>query len=335
MTVKTIQVTVDDAAGGGRLDAVLAAGADGLSRARIQALIKAGAVSEAPADGTADSARTIVDASKRVKPGETYVIAVPEATPATPAAQAMDLEIHHEDEHLIVVNKPAGLVVHPAAGNPDRTLVNALLAHCGDSLSGIGGVKRPGIVHRLDKDTSGLMVAAKTDAAHAALTDMFAARDIERAYLAIVWGVLRQGRGEIEGAIGRSSRNRKKMAVVGRGGKPALTRWRLQERFGEVASLVECRLATGRTHQIRVHMTHAGHPLVGDPLYGGKPKRPKSGTPAAAWDAAAAFPRQALHAAVLGFHHPVSGEPLHFSAAPPDDLHTLMTSLQANSINTA
>lgn len=322
---QAIQITVSEDAAGGRLDAVLAAAADGLSRARVQALLKAGAVT---LTGAADG-RTIEDASRRVKRGEVYLIKVPEAVAADPVAQAIPLDVRYEDAHLIVIDKPAGLVVHPAAGNPDRTLVNALLAHCGDSLSGIGGVRRPGIVHRLDKDTSGLMVAAKTDAAHTVLTGMFAARDIERAYLAIAWGAMRQGSGEIEGAIGRSPRNRKKMAVVSRGGKPALTRWSLREAFGSLASLVECRLATGRTHQIRVHLAHAGHPLIGDPLYGRKPKSPREPGMQAGWQAATGFPRQALHAAVLGFRHPVTGEMLSLQADPPADFASLLATLQA------
>jgi 23S rRNA pseudouridine1911/1915/1917 synthase len=220
------------------------------------------------------------------------------------------------------------MVVHPAPGNLDGTLVNALLAHCGESLAGIGGVRRPGIVHRLDKDTSGLLVVAKTEAAHQALSRDFAARRIERAYSAFVWGVPVPAAGDISGNIGRSPRNRKKMAVVGDSrGKPAVTRYRVVQQYGDHAALIECRLLTGRTHQIRVHLAHSGHPLVGDPVYG-----TRSGRAAArlgpAGQAVAAFPRQALHARLLGFVHPASGEKLAFESPLPADLQRLKANLE-------
>jgi len=263
-----------------------------------------------------------------VKNGQTFVVILPEPDDPTPQAQAIPLSIRFEDAHLIVIDKPAGLVVHPAPGNPDGTLVNALIAHCGDSLLGIGGVRRPGIVHRLDKDTSGLIVAAKTDAAHRALSADFAARRIARAYAAIVWGVPTPPAGEIAGNIGRSVTNRKKMAVVAASrGKPAVTRYRAERRFGEHAALVECRLLTGRTHQIRVHLAHKGHPLIGDPVYGSRSGRAlaRSGPEGAA---IVGFPRQALHARHLGFVHPATGESLAFDSPLPADMAELLINLE-------
>ena len=244
---------------------------------------------------------TITEPGYRVKPGQAVTLVIPPPTDETPRAQAIPLQVAYEDDDLIVVNKPAGLVVHPAPGNPDRTLVNALLAHCGDSLSGIGGVRRPGIVHRLDKDTSGLMVAAKNDAAHHGLSAQFATRQLSRTYRAVVWGIPRPGEGRIEGAIGRDPRNRKRMAVRASGGKLAVTRYRVLQSLGALWSLVECRLETGRTHQIRVHMAHFGHPLLGDALYGGARRRRLDDGMRALL---AHCPRQALHAAALGFVHP-------------------------------
>lgn len=312
-------VTIPAEAAGERTDRALAAALDGLSRARIQALLAQGQVWS---DGV-----TVVDAAKRVKGGQRFDIFLPDPEPAEPVAQTIPLDIVHEDSALLVLDKPAGLVVHPAPGNPDRTLVNALLAHCGAGLSGIGGVARPGIVHRLDKDTSGLMVVAKNDLAHAGLSAQFADRSLSRDYLALVRGVPQPRSGRIEGAIGRDPRNRKRMALVRAGGRHAATRYRVLRVFvaaGQpVASLVECALETGRTHQIRVHLTSIGHPLVGDPLYGG-PVRGK-GPEAALFKG---FPRQALHATRLRFRHPVSGEPMQFERPLPADMKALIATLE-------
>jgi 23S rRNA pseudouridine1911/1915/1917 synthase len=323
-TGKTVSVTLE-AEAGERLDRALAAAlaklpGDPPSRSRVKALITAGTVSS---DGA-----TISDPSRRVKPGQIVAVAFPDVTPLDVSAQAIPLDVVYEDDQLIVIDKPPGLVVHPAPGNPDRTLVNALLAHCGASLSGIGGVARPGIVHRLDKDTSGLLVAAKTDAAHHHLARQFADRTAERLYAAVVWGVPRRAQGEIEGAIGRSSGDRKKMAVVRSGrGKPALTRYRvLKQLAGGAASLLECKLATGRTHQIRVHLATAGHPLIGDPVYGRAAQRRQIPPPVATLTSQ--FPRQALDAFVLGFEHPISGERLRFSRKYYTDIITLIDSLE-------
>lgn len=306
-----------------RLDralAELAAGlgeaGQGLSRARLQALIKQGLVQ-------GDGGTTACQSSDTVKANAVYRITIPAPEPAQPKAEAIALPVVYEDTDVIVINKPPGMVVHPAAGNYSGTLVNALLAHCGASLSGIGGVARPGIVHRLDKDTSGLMVVAKHDAAHQGLSRQFADRTLSRVYQAVVWGVPHPAEGSIEGAIGRHTRNRQKMAVVTRGGKAALTHYRLMQAYGTLASLVECRLATGRTHQIRVHMAHIRHALVGDPLYGGRQAR--SG-PVLLRE----FPRQALHAAELKFIHPVSGKLMKFKEKMPDDLRRLIAALKVS-----
>ncbi len=321
---ETISVTLD-AEAGERLDRALAAAlakrpGEPPSRSRIKALIEAGAVSS---DGA-----TISDPSRRVKPGQVVALRLPRTAPLAVAAQAMPLDIVYEDDQLIVIDKPPGLVVHPAPGNPDRTLVNALLAHCGASLAGIGGVARPGIVHRLDKDTSGLLVVAKTDAAHHSLTQQFSTRTVERRYAAVVWGVPRASQGEISGAIGRSPRDRKKMAVVRGGrGKPALTRYRLVERLaGGAASLLECQLATGRTHQIRVHLAAAGHPLIGDPTYGRASHRRQ--VPPEVVAVAQNFPRQALDAFSLAFDHPTKGDRLSFRREYYKDLMLLVRNLE-------
>jgi 23S rRNA pseudouridine1911/1915/1917 synthase len=318
-TVHTVAAEAADA--GGRVDRLLAARLPTLSRSRLKALIEQGCLTSAGA--------TIVEPSYRVKPGQTFAIIVPEPAPARPAAQAIALDIVYEDPDLVVLDKPAGLVVHPAPGNPDRTLVNALLAHCGDSLTGIGGERRPGIVHRLDKDTSGLMVAAKTSTAYEGLARQFAAREIERTYLAVVWGVPDPKTGEVSGNIGRSPRNRKKMAVLRRGGKPARTLYRVVRPLaGGAASLVECKLMSGRTHQIRVHMAHLGHPLLGDPLYGRTGEARLRSLPPAARDALKALGRQALHAKTLGFRHPVAGDALKFDSVLPQDIKGLIASLE-------
>ncbi len=320
-TAKTYRITTREAEAGERVDRLLAARIPALSRSRLKGLIEAGRLSA--------GGQTIDEPSYRVKPGQSLVLAVPGAAAARPRAQAVPLDILYEDRHLIVLDKPAGLVVHPAPGNPDRTLVNALIAHCGAELAGIGGVRRPGIVHRLDKDTSGLMVAAKTQAAHDGLVRLFAGRQVERAYEAVVWGVPQPGAGEITGPIGRSPRNRKKMAVLKRGGKPARTRYRVLETLaGGLASLVECRLLTGRTHQIRVHLSARGHPVLGDPLYGRAGAGRIRSLPGAAQAALKALGRQALHAKVLGFRHPVTAEALHFEREMPGDMKGLIDSLE-------
>ena len=301
---------------GARLDTLLAGRLGGLSRSRVKALILAGRLSAGGA--------TIADPSYRVKRGQRFELSVPEAAPAAPRAQAIELAVVYEDADIIVLDKPAGMVVHPAPGNPDRTLVNALIAHCGASLSGIGGVLRPGIVHRLDKDTSGLLVAAKNDAAHAALSAQFATRTLVRGYRAVVIGTPVPASGEIAGNIGRSPANRKKMAVLRRGGRPALTRYRVLRPLGGVASLLECRLETGRTHQIRVHLAHIGHAVIGDPLYGG---RRGAGVPERLKGALAGFHRQALHAFVLELRHPTSGERHRFESDLPNDMKGLIARL--------
>ncbi len=304
---------------GERLDRFLARRLGDVSRARVKALIAAGQVRGA--------GQTIAEPAHRVKPGGTYELAVPPAAPPRPQGEAIALNIVFEDEHLVVVDKPAGLVVHPAPGNPASTLVNALIHHCGASLSGIGGVRRPGIVHRIDKDTSGLIVAAKTDAAHAGLAAQFAAHSLERAYSALVWGVPYPSAGEVVGNIGRDPRNRKRMAVVAGGGKVALTRYRVVTALGLDASLLDCRLATGRTHQIRVHMSHLGHPLLGDPLYGGNRRAARTRLPEEAAAALKLFRRQALHARLLGFRHPVTGQTLTFESPLPEDMRRLIALL--------
>jgi 23S rRNA pseudouridine1911/1915/1917 synthase len=278
--------------------------------------------------------KTVKDGNFRVKPGEAFTVSVPPPAPAEPAGQDIPLDVVYEDKDLIVVNKPAGLVVHPAAGNPDGTLVNALIAHCGKSLQGVGGVARPGIVHRLDKDTSGLLVAAKNQRAMGSLAKQFANHTIERAYHAVVWGAPRAGDGVVEGLIGRNPFDRKRMAVLRGGGKQARTRYRLVETFGQperpLASLIECRLETGRTHQIRVHLTHIGHPLIGDPSYGKARQPPRAKTPAeeVAFKTAAGFQRQALHAFVLGFQHPTQHKAMRFESPEPSDMKSLIRALR-------
>jgi len=326
---KSYRITVDDAATGERLDRLLAARLPSLSRSRIKALIVAGQVMAKTTPTAMATGQTIIEPSYRVKHGQTFAIIVPEATPAHIEGQAIALDIIHEDPHLLVLDKPAGLVVHPAPGNPDRTLVNALIAHCGPSLRGIGGVRRPGIVHRLDKDTSGLMVVAKTEPAHQSLSQQFAAREIERCYHAVVWGVPEPRVGEIAGNIGRSPRNRKKMAVLSRGGKAAATRYRvLRTLAGGQVSLIECRLLSGRTHQIRVHLSHIGHPLLGDRLYGRAGDSRIKRLPAAAQAALKNLGRQALHAKTLGFRHPDTHEDVRYESELPGDIKALITSLE-------
>ena len=311
---------------GWRLDHFLAKALPDLSRARLQALIK---------DGRVRKGETAIDDPNfRVKPGESYAVSVPPPLPAEPQPQAIPLTILYEDDDVIVIDKQAGLVVHPAAGNLDGTLVNALLAHCGTSLKGIGGVARPGIVHRLDKDTSGVLVVAKNERAMRSLAKQFAAHKVERAYNAVVWGAPRERAGLVEGNLGRNPFDRKRMAVLRDSGKPARTRYETLETFGArdkaFAALLECRLETGRTHQIRVHLAHIGHPLVGDATYGRARRAPIPRSPEekAAFEAAMKFPRQALHAGVLGFFHPTKQKTMRFESPWPADFVNLMKALR-------
>ncbi len=322
-------MTVDAADAGKRLDAVLAAHLDALSRNRIQSLIKSG-------DVTVGGAK-IVEPKFRVNEGDALTLTLPEPEDPEPKGENIPIVVVYEDEHLIVVDKPAGLVVHPGAGNWTGTLVNALIHHCGDSLSGIGGVRRPGIVHRIDKDTSGLLVVAKTDQAHQGLADQFAdhgrSGPLERAYSAIVWGAPASLKGTIDANLARSQSNRQKMAVVKTSGRHAVTHWQVRERFGpaeqaDLASLMECRLETGRTHQIRVHMAHIGHPLIGDEDYGSGFKTKINRLQDPLKSVVSGFTRQALHAGLLAFEHPASGETLRFESPYPADFERLLTSLQ-------
>ncbi|MGZ8311848.1 MAG: RluA family pseudouridine synthase [Allosphingosinicella sp.] len=309
-----IQVQVAEDAVGWRLDRALAAAVPTLSRERLKALISGGEV-RGPQGGP------VRDPASRAVPGATYEVAVPEPKPAHNEAQDIALDIVFEDEHLLIVDKPAGMVVHPAAGNFDGTLVNALLHHCAGRLSGIGGVARPGIVHRIDKDTSGLLVVAKTDVAHEGLAAQFARHSLHRAYLAIVAGRPAPASGKVDAPLARSSANRKKMAIVeGNRGKRAVTHYRMLQPLRD-AALVECRLETGRTHQVRVHMASIGHPLLGDPVYGRS--RPAHREILKELN----FQRQALHAAELGFVHPVSKENLNFKSDLPSDIQELFGTL--------
>lgn len=306
---------------GARLDKWLSGRLPDFSRTRIKALIEQGQVVSAPA--------TITDPSYKVKGGQSFTITVPPDRPADPEAQEIALVVIYEDEDLIVIDKPPGMVVHPAPGSPDQTLVNALLAHCGESLSGIGGVRRPGIVHRIDKDTSGLLVVAKNDRAHHGLAEQFAAHTLERAYKALVWGVPTPVSGDIHGNIARSTQDRKKMTVVAHGGKHAHTHYRvIKPLAGGAVSLVECRLSTGRTHQIRVHMTSIGHPLVGDQTYGRSRAARLKAIPEEGRQMLAAFPRQALHAYLLGFTHPITAEKVRFESCIPNDINSILKFLE-------
>lgn len=326
--------TAEDQDRGARLDRFLAQRAGDISRARLQALIRAGRVT---VNGT-----VVNQPRHRLQPCDRVMLEVPTALPATPQPECIPLEIVYEDADIIVIDKPAGLVVHPAAGNWSGTLVNALIAHCGESLSGIGGVRRPGIVHRLDKDTSGLMVIAKSDRAHRGLAAQFADHGRQgpllREYRALIWGTPVPPVGVIRAPLARHPSNRLKRAVAPRHGRPAATHYKVIARYQAphtapaaaaeaLASLVSCRLETGRTHQIRVHLAHAGHPVIADPLYGkgftsrvdGLPEKPRS--------AILSLNRQALHAAVLGIAHPVSGDPLLFEAALPEDMQDVIEAL--------
>src|SRR5665213_272635 len=321
-------ITIGEEDSGGRLDRVLAVRIPTLSRSRLKALILDGQVSV--------MARTILDPSDAVKFGDIINVNLPPPEEAKPAGEAIPLTIVYEDDDLIVIDKTKGLVVHPSAGHSSGTLVNALIAHCGDTLSGIGGVKRPGIVHRLDKDTSGLMVVAKNDRAHRHLSKQFSNKlesGLQRGYLALVWGAPDRAKGTIDAPLDRSSQNREKRAVR-EGGRDAITHWEMRERYigpdeKPVASLLACMLETGRTHQIRVHLAHIGHPIMGDETYatGFKTKGARLGPQARA--AVEALGRQALHAAVLGFTHPVTREELRFESAPPADMQALIAALRA------
>lgn len=311
---EVLTVALGDSAAGLRLDRALAEALPELSRERLKTLIKGGRVTDA--QGT-----TLWDPASKAVPA-TLALRLPKPAPAHNVAQDLNLVVAYEDEHLIVVDKPAGLVVHPAAGNLDGTLVNALLHHCAGQLSGVGGVARPGIVHRIDKDTSGLIVAAKHDKAHEGLAKQFAAHSIDRRYLAVATGRPIPANGNVDAALARSSTNRKKMTVVAEGrGKRAVTHYRTIEPLSG-ATLIECRLETGRTHQVRVHMTHIGHPLVGDPVYG-RAKKPLSDVLKTL-----GFARQALHAAHLGFIHPVSGNAIALDSEIPADMRELIDKLR-------
>lgn len=321
--------TVDTHEQGERLDRLFSLRYADLSRSRFKDLIKAG---NAAVDGI-----TNLEPNYRVRPGETVEITIPAPEPALPLAESIPLDILYEDASIIVINKPAGLVVHPAVGNWRGTLVNALIAHCGLSLSGIGGVRRPGIVHRLDKDTSGVMVVAKSDTAHRGLAEQFAAHGadgrMERAYAALVWGVPERKSGTIEASLARKETNRQKMTVVRSGGKHAVTRYRVSEVLSvppaaALASLVDCRLETGRTHQIRVHMAHIGHPVMGDTTYGAGFAASAGKLPEAAGQALKRLGRQALHARSLSFEHPDTAEKLVFESPLPGDMQALKDALK-------
>ncbi len=333
MTAHTVIIPADQAAT--RLDKALSITLPELSRSRVQMLIAQGHVSR--------SGKPIADSAHKVKAGEEYCVNIPPPTSSEIKAMPIPLSIVYEDEHMLVIDKPAGLTVHPAAGHYDDTLVNALLAHCGATLSGIGGVARPGIVHRIDKDTSGLLVVAKHDEAHRALAAQLAKRTLKRVYQCVVWGVPKPAQGTITGNIGRSPHNRKKMAIV-KGGKEATTHYKVIEGYGirdmgygkmksqipnpksqfSLASLLECRLETGRTHQIRVHLAHKGHALVGDPVYGSAPLRKRLPI-----DFALDFPRQALHAAQLSLIHPITLKHMDFLSPLPDDMKRLISAFRA------
>jgi 23S rRNA pseudouridine1911/1915/1917 synthase len=324
--MESVTVGADEA--GGRLDRVLAARLTALSRTRLKALVLAGQV--------AIGGRTIRDPGHHVNAGDQLTVAVPPPEPAAPEGEAIPLTIVHEDDDLIIIDKPKGLVVHPASGNRSGTLVNALIAHCGATLSGIGGVKRPGIVHRLDKDTTGLMVVAKNDRAHRSLAAQFAdhgrSGPLERGYLAFVWGAPERPRGTVDKPLGRHSQARERMTVRP-DGRPAVTHFGVLEKFvgtnGEpVASLIDCRLETGRTHQIRVHLAAIGHPLLGDEVYGAGFRTKATLLSDDARAALEGLGRQALHAYLLGVEHPVTGQNLVYRSALPNDLDVLRKALR-------
>lgn len=346
-----IRITPSREQVGQRIDRLLAEVIGTISRSRVKVLIEEGALSrtdrramarasEGAAAGGAglpiadappwQEAVTVTEPAEPARAGSVYTLVIPEPAPAAPLPQAIPFPILYEDRDLIVLDKPAGLVVHPAPGNRDGTLVNALLSHCGPGFTGIGAEKRPGIVHRLDKDTSGVMVVAKTQLANDVLSAAFAARDLERTYLALCWGLPTPLSGEIEGAIGRDRRDRKRMAVVSHGGKAALTRYNVIRGYATAAALVQCRLGSGRTHQIRVHLSERGHPIVGDPVYLRRIPAVSRLLPEPLRHALLDFPRQALHAASLGFSHPRTGQPMRFETLPPEDMRSLIALLESN-----
>ncbi|MEP1144665.1 MAG: RluA family pseudouridine synthase [Henriciella sp.] len=321
---------------GTRLDRFLSEQIEILSRSRAKTLIKEGHVRQRQSGGTTVQS----DPRAPVRPGVEYILEMPDPVPATPEPEDIPLDVLLEDEHLILINKPMGMAVHPAPGSWQGTLVNALLHHCQGALPGIGGVERPGIVHRIDKDTTGVLVVAKTEAAHKGLSELFATHDIERTYLALTRGSPRPSAGTVTTDIARSPRDRKKMAVVEDGeGRHAITHYKALETYGEIskvearpaAALIECKLETGRTHQIRVHMAHLGCSLIGDPVYGrhrGIKATGRGDVFDTATGLARKLTRQALHAASLGFKHPVSGEPVFVETPLPEDMHAVRTALQ-------
>lgn len=329
--------TVEPASAGARIDKWLSERIEAFTRSRLKALIEEGALSR--------NGEAFADPSWKLREGETYMLTPPPVADPEPKPEAIPLDVVFEDDDLIVINKPAGLVVHPAAGNWTGTLVNALIHHCGTSLSGVGGVARPGIVHRIDKDTSGLLVVAKNDAAHQGLTAAFSAHDIDRVYEAVAVGAPRPGFGTIDAALARAASDRKKMTVVDEdahaAARHAVTHYKVIETFGRaraklkgdaLASLIDCTLETGRTHQIRAHLSHIGHPLIGDQTYGRGPGLSglKPGDEAAdhAIDLLRNFRRQALHAKTLGFGHPITGETLRFERNAPEDFQNLIAALR-------
>lgn len=318
----SFKINVAEADVGGRLDKFICEKSPHLSRTRVQSLLEEGWIKVCP--------QRDISPSTKIKIDEVYTIIIPEPEEALPQPQELALDIVYEDADLLVINKSAGLVVHPAPGHSDQTLVNGILAHCGDQLSGIGGVKRPGIVHRLDKDTSGLMVVAKNDFTHQFLSQQFGDRSLSRTYRALVWGVVHPKEGCISTMMGRSPTNRQKMAVVTKGGKEAITQYRLLKTFvceknlASSISLVECQLKTGRTHQIRVHLSSIGHSIIGDPLYGHKPKGVKKYWP----EKVLTFSHQLLHACRLQFIHPRSKEVLTFHSPYPEDFQEVIISIE-------
>jgi 23S rRNA pseudouridine1911/1915/1917 synthase len=342
MPHETHVITVESAEEAGlRLDKLLAMRLPDLSRTRVQALLEAGNITRA--DGSA-----LAGASLKVRLGESFSVNIPPPADSTIRAVSIALDIIHEDEDILIINKPAGMTVHPAPGHYDDTLVNALLAHCEGSLSGIGGVARPGIVHRIDKDTSGLLVVAKHDKAHTHLARQLKNRSLKRTYLAVCWGLPPYGEGSMDGDIGRSARDRKKMAVLKNGGKPATTHYKVLENYSfnrespqrrgvmqreDLAALVECELETGRTHQIRVHFSHHHFPLIGDPVYAPETSFRLRGSlgqalPPETLETLLGFRRQALHAVRLALVHPTSKEEMEFEAPLPDDFFTLVDALR-------